>query len=91
MLMATVHLKDILSPSAVSATSNASALDPTYPGYISFVNSSMIDTAQNLDLTVKPYTIDRLNTVEQLYSLGVNGIITDYVSAVYVCVSALCV
>lgn len=69
---------DIFSPSAVSASSNASALDPTYPGYVSFVNDSMIDAARNLGLTVKPYTINRLNTVEQLYGLGVDGIITDY-------------
>lgn len=40
----------------------------------------MIDTAKSLGLTVKPYTIDRLNTVEQLDALGVDGIITDYVS-----------
>ncbi|KAK9893671.1 PLC-like phosphodiesterase [Cystobasidium minutum MCA 4210] len=69
---------DILSPSAVSSSSNASALDPTFPGYVSFVNSSMMDTAESLGLTVKPYTIDRLNTVEQLDRLGVSGIITDY-------------
>lgn len=71
----------------MSASSNTSALDPTYPGYVSFVNSSMIETAQSLGLTVKPYTIDRLNTVEQLYDLGVEGIITDYVSVIeFVCV-----
>lgn len=40
----------------------------------------MMDTAESLGLTVKPYTIDRLNTVEQLDRLGVSGIITDYVS-----------
>lgn len=40
----------------------------------------MIQTAQELGLAVKPYTIDRLNTVEKLDALGVKGIITDYVS-----------
>jgi glycerophosphoryl diester phosphodiesterase len=40
----------------------------------------MIDTAHSVKMQVKPYTIDRLNTVEQLDKLGVDGIITDYVS-----------
>lgn len=40
----------------------------------------MVGTAGDLGLTVKPYTIDRLNTVEQLDKLGVSGIITDYVN-----------
>lgn len=59
--------------------SNTTALDPTFPGYVSFVNSSMVETAHSLGLTVKPWTIDRLNTIEQLDDLGVDGIITDYV------------
>lgn len=40
----------------------------------------MVETAKKLGSTVKPYTIDRLNTAEQLDALGVSGIITEYVS-----------
>lgn len=45
----------------------------------------MIETARQLGLAVKPYTVDRLNTVEQLDELGVGGIITDYVGLRHGC------
>ena len=70
---------DIVSPGAQVVKSNTSALDPSYPGYESFVNASMIQTADELGIMISPYTVNRLATVEQLDALGVDGIITDYV------------
>lgn len=72
--------QEVVSPSAGSDASAKGALDPSYPGYVSFVNASMVDTAHKLGMVVKPWTVDSLNTVEQLDALGVDGIITDYVS-----------
>jgi glycerophosphoryl diester phosphodiesterase len=78
--MSLTHKKDILSPGAQVVNSDQEALDSTFKGYESFVNASMVDTAHPLGLKVKPYTIDRLNTAEQLADLGTDGIITDLVS-----------
>lgn len=69
----------IVSPGVQVVNSNTSALDPSYPGYESFVNASMIQTADELGIKVVPYTINRLNTQEQLDTLGTDGVITDYV------------
>lgn len=68
-----------MSPGAQVVNSDLEALDPSFEGYESFVNASMIETAHSLGLEVKPYTINRLNTADQLDDLGTDGIITDYV------------
>jgi hypothetical protein len=68
----------IVSPGAQVVNSNLSALDPSYAGYESFVNASMISTADGVGLRVVPYTINRLNTQDQLDALGTDGVITDY-------------
>jgi glycerophosphoryl diester phosphodiesterase len=69
--------------------------DISMPGYIAFVNKTMVDTAHSLGMEVVPWTVkyvppldpvlravltvcSRLNVVEYLLSLGVDGIITDY-------------
>lgn len=39
----------------------------------------MIQTADELGIKVVPYTINRLNTQDQLDALGTDGVITDYV------------
>ncbi|TDL28770.1 PLC-like phosphodiesterase [Rickenella mellea] len=71
---------DILSPSAESYVSPEP--DPTMAGYIPFTTKEMVDKAHELGLAVKPWTINRLNIVEQLMSWHVDGIITDYPNVV---------
>jgi glycerophosphoryl diester phosphodiesterase len=71
---------DILSPSGLAYNGNLTLLDPTFPGYETFTTEAMVDTAHALGLSVKVWTVNRLNTVDQLYGWGVDGIITDYVS-----------
>ena len=44
---------DILSPSAIAYNGNATALDPAFEGYTSFVNQTMVDRAHELGLLVK--------------------------------------
>ena len=68
----------IVSPGAQVVNSNLSALDPSYAGYESFINASMIRTADEVGIKVVPYTINRLNTQDQLDALGTDGVITDY-------------
>jgi len=71
---------DILSPVAESLASPSP--DPAMTGYIPFTTKDMVDEAHNLGMTVKPFTVNRLNVVEQLLSWKVDGIITDYPSVV---------
>ncbi|KAF8609709.1 PLC-like phosphodiesterase [Ceratobasidium sp. AG-I] len=67
---------DILSPAATDATSGS--LDPNIPGYKSFTTEAMVKEAHASGMLVKPWTVNRLNIVEQIYAWGVDGIITDY-------------
>ncbi|KAF8898436.1 PLC-like phosphodiesterase [Infundibulicybe gibba] len=67
---------NILSPSAPSDVTPVP--DPSMPGYITFTTKEMVDRAHQLGMTVKPYTIDRLNIADQLLQWGVDGIITDF-------------
>ncbi|RDB28841.1 Glycerophosphoryl diester phosphodiesterase [Hypsizygus marmoreus] len=67
---------DVLSPSAVSGKSPVP--DPTQAGYIPFTTKEMVDRAHQVGMTVKPWTVDRLNIVDQLLDWGVDGIISDY-------------
>jgi hypothetical protein len=66
---------DVLSPQAVSGDSPVP--DPSQPGYIPFTDKPMIDEAHKLGLTVKPWTINRLNIASQLLEWGTDGIITN--------------
>ncbi|KAG6866867.1 hypothetical protein C0991_008803 [Blastosporella zonata] len=67
---------DILSPSYVSNSSPVA--DPSQGGYIPFTTKAMVDRAHELGLKVVPWTVNRLNVADQLFDLGVDGIITDY-------------
>ena len=53
---------DILSPSASSFETPAA--DPQMEGYVEFTTKEMIDTAHKLGLQVKPYTVNRMNIVD---------------------------
>ncbi|KAF8480658.1 PLC-like phosphodiesterase [Gautieria morchelliformis] len=66
---------DILSPSATSASSRVS--DPESEDYVGFTTPEMVKLAHDLGLAVKPWTVNRLNIVEQLVDMGVDGIISD--------------
>ncbi|KAJ3496603.1 hypothetical protein NLJ89_g10462 [Agrocybe chaxingu] len=66
----------ILSPSATSGLSLAA--DPSQPGYVPFTTKAMIDQAHKNGMLVKPWTVNRVSIAEQLFNLGVDGIITDY-------------
>lgn len=67
---------DIVSAAAVSSDSKAT--DPADAGYLAFTTKEMITAAHNLGLLVKPWTVNRLNIVDQLLEWGTDGIITDY-------------
>lgn len=69
---------DILSPAAASDASPVP--DPTQAGYIPFTTKDMVDRAHELGMLVIPWTVDRLSIADQLLDLGVDGIITDYVT-----------
>ncbi|KAF9267066.1 PLC-like phosphodiesterase [Marasmius fiardii PR-910] len=66
---------DILSPTDIA---NATAPDPTQPGFVPFTTKEMIDRAHEHRMTVKTWTVDRWNVAEQLLDWGVDGIITDF-------------
>jgi len=53
-------------------------VDPALPGYVPFTTREMIDRAHQVGMTVKPWTVNRLNVADQLLDWGVDGIITDY-------------
>ncbi|KAF8905444.1 PLC-like phosphodiesterase [Gymnopilus junonius] len=67
---------NILSPTATS--SQGTAIDPIDEGYIPFTTREMIERAHDLGMAVKPWTVNRHNTVAQLLDWRVDGIITDY-------------
>ncbi|TFY54727.1 hypothetical protein EVJ58_g8689 [Rhodofomes roseus] len=71
---------DILSPSARSFFSPA--LDPAMEGYEAFTTKEMVDEAHKLGISVKVWTVNRLNIVEQMLDWKVDGIITDYPNVV---------
>ncbi|EIW86408.1 PLC-like phosphodiesterase [Coniophora puteana RWD-64-598 SS2] len=66
---------DILSPSAESFRSPE---DLHAENYVPFATKAMINEAHRLGLKVKPWTVNRLDVVEQLVEWNVDGIITDY-------------
>ncbi|KAI0757351.1 PLC-like phosphodiesterase [Daedaleopsis nitida] len=71
---------DILSPSASSF--ETPVLDPEMEGYVAFTTKEMIDTAHQLGMKVKPWTVNRMNIVEQLLDWNADGIISDYPNVV---------
>ncbi|PSS37118.1 hypothetical protein PHLCEN_2v991 [Hermanssonia centrifuga] len=71
---------DVLSPAAVSDFSPVN--DPKALGFIPFTTKAMVDEAHGLGVEVKPWTVNRLNVVEQLLEWKVDGIISDYPNAV---------
>ncbi|KAG8751165.1 hypothetical protein FRC12_012560 [Ceratobasidium sp. 428] len=66
----------LLSPAATDGASGS--LDPNMPGYKTFTTAEMVKEAHKYGMQVKPWTVNRLNIVEQIYAWGVDGIITDY-------------
>ncbi|KAK0233313.1 PLC-like phosphodiesterase [Armillaria fumosa] len=70
---------DILSPSDVA--DNSPVEDATEDGFIYFTTEEMISTSHSLGREVKPWTVNRLNIAQQLLKWGVDGLITDYTSA----------
>ena len=47
-------------------------------GYIPFTTPALVTLAHQLGMQVKPWTIDRLNVIEELVEMGVDGVISDY-------------
>ncbi|CDO72741.1 hypothetical protein BN946_scf184990.g24 [Trametes cinnabarina] len=71
---------DILSPSAESHQSPVP--DPDMEDYVPFTTRRMVEEAHRLGLLVKPFTVNRMNIVDQLLDWKVDGIITDYPNVV---------
>ncbi|KAI8983416.1 PLC-like phosphodiesterase [Trametes punicea] len=71
---------DILSPTAESYSTPVP--DPAMDGYVPFTTREMVEEAHRLGLLVKPFTVNRMNIVEQLLDWNVDGIITDYPNVV---------
>jgi glycerophosphoryl diester phosphodiesterase len=69
---------DIISPVGTAYASAAGALDPEQQGWIGFANQTMVDAAHKVGMAVQPWTPNRLNLIEYLLDIGVDGIITDY-------------
>lgn len=66
---------DIISP-AEKTTSSSSTLSSSQ--YEPFVTKRVVDFAHDLDMEVKPWTVDTLDVVDEMYGYGVDGIITDW-------------
>lgn len=72
---------NILSPVATAYSSNVTS--PWQPGYTTFLNQSMVDTAHKLGLTVKPWTVNQLDLLDMIAKdWKVDGVITDYPNVV---------
>ncbi|OJT06157.1 Glycerophosphoryl diester phosphodiesterase [Trametes pubescens] len=71
---------DVLSPSAESFETPVQ--DPAMEGYVAFTTREMIEEAHRLGMLVKPFTLNRMNIVEQLLDWKADGIITDYPNVV---------
>ncbi|KAI0803032.1 PLC-like phosphodiesterase [Irpex lacteus] len=71
---------NILSPAVVHDASPAK--DPSIESFIPFATKAMVDEAHGLGVEVKPWTVNRLNIVDQLLEWNVDGIISDYPNAV---------
>ncbi|KAH9891050.1 PLC-like phosphodiesterase [Cubamyces lactineus] len=71
---------DILSPSAESTWTPVA--DPEMEGYVPFTTREMVEEGHRLGLLVKPWTVNRMNIVDQLLDWKVDGIISDYPNVV---------
>ncbi|KAI0344130.1 PLC-like phosphodiesterase [Trametopsis cervina] len=71
---------NVLSPAAKH--DDSPVIDISQESFISFTTKAMVDEAHELGLEIKPWTVNRLNMVDQLLDWGVDGIITDYPNAV---------
>ncbi|EMD41560.1 hypothetical protein CERSUDRAFT_41625, partial [Gelatoporia subvermispora B] len=71
---------DVLSPSAESYQTPVP--DPAMTGYVPFTTKDMVDEAHRLRIPVKVWTVNRLNIVDQMLDMKVDGIITDYPNVV---------
>ncbi|OSX67957.1 hypothetical protein POSPLADRAFT_1052063 [Postia placenta MAD-698-R-SB12] len=69
---------DILSSSASSYFTPAP--DPLMESYVAFTTKEMVDEGHRLDMSVKVWTVNRLNEAEKMFDYQVDGIITDYPS-----------
>lgn len=67
---------DFISPVATAYASPVN--DPALPGFIAFTNKTMVDAAHRYGLQIKPWTPNRLNLIQYLIDIGVDGVITDY-------------
>jgi len=67
---------DVLSTSDISSQSPVP--DPSQEGYVAFTTREMVNRAHELGMSVKPWTVDRLNSADLLLDWGVDGIITDF-------------
>lgn len=68
---------DIVSPEDVVQVARC----PT-PQYMPFTSRSLVRRAHELGLLVKPWTVNRLDRVEELLDWGVDGIISDFPNSV---------
>lgn len=48
--------------------------------YVAFTTKEMVDEGHRLDMSVKVWTVNRLNEAEKMFDYQVDGIITDYPS-----------
>ncbi|KDQ54804.1 hypothetical protein JAAARDRAFT_349685 [Jaapia argillacea MUCL 33604] len=67
---------NILSPSASSFETPVA--DPRMDGYQFFSSRDMFEEAHRFGMKVKPWTVNRLNIIEQLVNWKADGVITDY-------------
>lgn len=72
MAASSIHA-DFISPAGTSYANPSNATDPTQKGYVTLVTKAMVDLAHEKGMGVKPWTINRLNVVEQLVEMGVDG------------------
>lgn len=75
--MQIVRAAQKIGAEALSPAATLNGTDPALPGYLPFTTKAMVDEAHRLGLVVLPWTVNRLSIVEYLYSIQVDGIITD--------------
>ncbi|KAI0690713.1 PLC-like phosphodiesterase [Cytidiella melzeri] len=71
---------NILSPAAIHDDSRT--VDPSMESFVPFTTQLMVEEAHGLGVEVKPWTVNRLNIVDQLLDWNVDGIISDYPNSV---------
>ncbi|TIA82458.1 hypothetical protein E3P92_01508 [Wallemia ichthyophaga] len=66
---------DMISPAEITTNSSSTLSSPEYHP---FLTEEVVHVAHDLDMLVKPWTVDTLNVVDEMYGWGVDGIITDW-------------